>query len=64
VSAATVNDIYYSGDSTVINPMGEILYQKAHEEDVFTVTLQKEEVETVREKMPFWRDADPFMIMQ
>jgi predicted amidohydrolase len=44
--------------------MGEILYQKAHEEDVFTVTLQKEEVETVREKMPFWRDADPFMIMQ
>jgi predicted amidohydrolase len=58
------NDIYYSGDSTVINPLGEILYRKAHDEDIFTITLQKREVETVREKMPFWRDADPFMIIQ
>ncbi len=58
------NDIYYSGDSTIINPMGEIIYYKAHDEDIFTITLQKEEVETVREKMPFWRDADPFIIIQ
>lgn len=58
------NDIYHSGDSTVINPMGEILYHKAHDEDVFTIKLQKEEIETVREKTPFWRDSDPFMIIQ
>jgi predicted amidohydrolase len=44
--------------------MGEILYYKAHDEDILTITLQKEEVETVREKMPFWRDADPFIIIQ
>lgn len=58
------NDVYHSGDSMVINPMGEIIYHKAHAEDVFTITLEKEEVETVRGKIPFWRDADPFMIIQ
>ncbi len=58
------NDIYHSGDSMVVNPKGEIVYHKAHDEDVFTITLQKDQVEMVREKTPFWRDADPFMIMQ
>src|SRR5438067_754303 len=29
------NDIYHSGDSMVIDPLGEILYQKAHDEDIF-----------------------------
>ncbi len=58
------NDIYHSGDSMVVNPMGDVLYQKEHDEDVFTITLQKDEVETVRKKIPFWRDADPFMIIQ
>lgn len=56
--------LYYSGDSMVVNPLGEVLYQKAHEEDVYTITLQKEELETIREKMPFWKDADPFILIQ
>ena len=57
------NDIYYSGDSMVINPMGEVLYHKTHDEDIFTLTLQKEELENVRKKMPFWKDADNFKIL-
>ncbi|WP_207497170.1 amidohydrolase [Aridibaculum aurantiacum] len=56
-------DIYHSGDSMVINPLGEVLYTKSHDEDIFTITLQKAEVESIREKMPFWKDADPFMII-
>lgn len=56
------NKIYYSGDSMIIDPLGEILYHKANEEDVFTYTLQKEKLIEVREKFPFWRDADPFII--
>ncbi|HNP21490.1 MAG TPA: amidohydrolase [Panacibacter sp.] len=56
------NDIYHSGDSMVINPLGEILYHKVHEEDVFTITLQKEVLESVRNKFPFLRDADQFII--
>lgn len=58
------NGIYYSGDSMLINPLGEVLYQKAHEEDVYTFTLQKEELEKIREKMPFWKDADAYRLLQ
>jgi omega-amidase len=56
------NNIYYSGDSMVVDPMGEILYTKAHEEDIFTVTLQREKLEEIRAKLPFWKDSDDFMI--
>jgi len=57
------NDIYYSGDSMVIDPLGEILYEKANEEDVFTIQLSKEHLIEVREKFQFWRDADGFEIL-
>ena len=57
------NNIHYAGDSMIIDPQGEILYQKTNEEDVFTYTLQKEKLEEVREKFPFWRDADSFDIL-
>lgn len=57
------NNIYHSGESMVVNAMGEILYHKAHEEDIFTITLQKESLEEVRNKFPFWKDADAFMII-
>ncbi len=56
------NNIHYSGDSMIIDPLGEILYQKTNEEDVFTFTLQKEKLHEVREKFPFWKDADTFNI--
>jgi predicted amidohydrolase len=58
------NEINHSGDSMIVNPMGEILYHKVYDEDVFTMTLQKKEVEEVRSKFPFLMDADPFMILQ
>ena len=57
------NDIYHSGDSMIIDPMGEVLYAKRDEEDVFTITLEKEYLESVREKLPFLKDADGFMII-
>ena len=56
------NDIYHSGNSMVIDPLGEVLYHMADEEDIFTITLQKEHLETVRNKFPFWKDADDFNI--
>jgi omega-amidase len=56
------NDIYYSGESMVIDPLGEILYHKKSEEDIFTITLNKTHLQSVREKFPFWKDADHFMI--
>ena len=56
------NDINHSGDSMIIDPLGEILYHKKDEEDIFTLTLDKEHLLNVREKFPFWKDADRFIM--
>jgi predicted amidohydrolase len=56
------NNIPYRGDSMIIDPLGEILYHKKDEEDVFTITLNKEHLLSVRDKFPFWKDADEFNI--
>lgn len=57
------NEIYHSGDSMVVDPLGEILYHKKDTEDVHTITLQKEKLDEVRTKLPFLKDADDFMIL-
>lgn len=57
------NGIGHSGDSMVIDPMGEIIYEKTSTEDIATVTLDRQVLETTRGKLPFLRDADPFMIL-
>jgi omega-amidase len=56
------NNIAHSGDSMIIDPLGEILYHEADKEDVFTLTLQKDQLETTRQRFPFWKDADHFNI--
>jgi omega-amidase len=56
------NDFYYSGDSMVVDPMGAVLYTKANDEDIHTITLQKETLEEIRHKLPFLEDADNFII--
>jgi omega-amidase len=57
------NKIPYTGESMAVDPMGEILYHKNDEEDVFTVTLDRSHLEKTREKFPFWKDADQFKIL-
>jgi omega-amidase len=56
------NGIHYTGESMIADPLGEPLYHKKEEEDVFTLTLYKESLDAIREKLPFWRDADKFAI--
>ena len=56
------NGINYAGDSMIIDPLGEILYQKTNDEDVFTYTLEKEKLNEVRNKFPFMKDSDSFII--
>ncbi len=58
------HDIYHSGDSMVIDAMGTVLYQQADKEDVHTITLEKETLDTTRTKLPFLKDADGFSILQ
>jgi len=56
------NGISHSGNSMIIDPMGSILYQKEHEEDIHTVVLDKSLLDDVRINLPFWKDADHFLL--
>lgn len=58
------NGILHSGDSSLIDPMGKIIYRKNREEDIFTYTLMKSAVEETRSNFPFLGDADSFMILK
>jgi predicted amidohydrolase len=57
------NNIYHSGDSMVVDPLGEVLYHKAHEEDVHTITIEKNKLSDIRSRLPFWKDADGFLVV-
>jgi predicted amidohydrolase len=48
----------HSGDSSVIDPLGDILFQKTGEEALHTATLSHDVLETFREDFPAWMDAD------
>ncbi len=56
------NGIYHRGDSMVVNAMGEVLYQKEHDEDVATTQLDKTALDNLRKQLPFLRDGDNFNI--
>jgi predicted amidohydrolase len=54
------NNIYHSGDSMVIDALGDTLYHGKDIEEIQTTTLDKEKLDIIRNRFPFWRDADPF----
>lgn len=56
--------IAHTGDSMVIDPLGKNLYNKEHEEDVFTIELSYVELMKTREQLPFLKDADDFLLNQ
>lgn len=56
------NNIYHSGDSSLIDPLGEILYRKSNDEDIFTTTLERSRLDEVRKNFPFLKDADKFQV--
>ena len=58
------NDINHSGDSMIINPLGETLHHVDGKEDVFTLSLDKDFLKEVRTKFPFLKDGDEFVIRQ
>jgi omega-amidase len=57
------NEVYHSGDSTCIDPNGQVVYYKRDEEDVYTFTIIGTEVEKTRRALPFLKDADKFTIL-
>ena len=58
------NKNYHSGDSTIIDPLGNILFTQADEPVVHSIELHKETLNEIRSKFPFGKDADAFQIIQ
>jgi predicted amidohydrolase len=56
------NEVYHSGDSTCIDPNGNVVYYKRDEEDVYTFSVIGDEVKKARRALPFLKDADKFEI--
>lgn len=57
------NGIYHSGDSMLVDPLGQALWQQADEPAVYTHTFEPEALKGVRAQFPFLQDADRFMIL-
>lgn len=56
------NDHRYSGDSSVIDPWGQILFQKSNQECTHTAELSNHVLEESRASFPVWMDADHDLI--
>lgn len=52
------NGYMHSGDSSVIDPRGKILFQKSSEEFIYTANLSYTELSEFRKAFPAWMDAD------
>ncbi len=54
--------LQYAGESMIVGPLGESIKMLGAEDIIFSHTLDREKLEEVRLKFPFWRDADMFFI--
>jgi omega-amidase len=52
----------YAGDSLIAGPLGEIIEILGAEEGTISHTLDREKLDEVRLKFPFWRDSERFLI--
>jgi omega-amidase len=49
---------YHSGDSSIIDPYGNVVFHRADSPCIHTVSLSYAPVKSYREKFPAWMDAD------
>jgi omega-amidase len=52
----------YAGESMIVGPLGETIEVLGAEEGIISHTLDREKLDEVRLKFPFWRDAERFLI--
>jgi predicted amidohydrolase len=57
------NEIDHSGDSCLINPLGEVLYSVEHESQNKVLTIYLDTLKKYKETFPVGLDADKFEIM-
>lgn len=56
------NGILYSGESLVADPLGNILEIRKDNEEIFSVELERKNLDEIRSRLPFLKDADDFQI--
>ena len=56
------NGLFYSGDSSIIDPLGKVIFQKHDEECTYTAKLSYHTLKEHRKTFPAWMDADIDMI--
>lgn len=56
------NEVYHSGDSMCIDPNGKVIYYKPNDEDLYTFSINKDDVIVARESFPFLKDGDSFKL--
>ncbi len=57
------NEVYHSGGSTCVDPIGNVTYHKEGDEDLYTFSILSGEVKRTRLALPFLQDADDFEII-
>lgn len=57
------NGVNHSGDTSIIDPMGQVVYTKAHEAETHVHTLDLEAVTRYRSEFGVFNDADPFQLL-
>jgi predicted amidohydrolase len=58
------NLINHSGDSMIIDPLGNILFTTQQNEVIHHMELHKDALNDIRNIFPFWKDSDEFQILQ
>ena len=56
------NGIAYTGESLVADPLGNIIETRKDREEIFSVELERKNLEEIRNRLPFLKDADSFLI--
>jgi omega-amidase len=56
------NEVYHSGHSMCIDAYGNTVYYKPEDEDLYTFSINYEDLEKNRRSFPFLKDADSFEI--
>lgn len=56
------NEVFHSGGSMCIAPDGSVVYYKPNDEDLYTFTINKADLEKTRRIYPFLRDSDHFTL--
>lgn len=54
--------IYHSGESSLIDPKGDVLIREEHTKCVKTFTLSQDHLNHIRESLPFLKDRDDFIL--